>query len=189
MISKIKNIIREILLYLNEMESKSTENYLYWTNVECDSNVTLFEGLSNENRLVLYSNLKPIYIRIILSLFQNIFDDNYNIFDRKDLALFDYLDNVDDELLHKNNISLNIHENKDIDLLYSHSDFHIWLKYLTIINSDLEDDSDIHIKNEYVNMMWYHSIPIIEDYRLKKEYKDKYLQQIFTIKSIIDLIN
>jgi hypothetical protein len=181
--TEIKTLVKNILLYYKEKEEKDEKekdfvSKKYFVHSEFDSNVTEFEGLSNENRILFYSSLNYIDVFVIMHLFQNIYDDNYYLFDEEF------------ELLLKNE-DISIDSNDDKDKLFDFNDSEIWIKYLTKYLTDSIDFDDEEIEEnsrsghlQIDNLNIYNKKPKI--YNLG--YKKKKNQKVYNINDIIELI-
>ncbi len=72
-----KQFIKTLLNYYVKLEEESTDDEKYYTNSEGDSNVTVFEGLSNGNRLGLVSKLNLEDAKIVLLILNSILSEIY----------------------------------------------------------------------------------------------------------------
>lgn len=73
--SQIKQVVQNIFDILKTKQNESSFHYV--RNNEFDSNVTDFEGLSNDSKIVLKSNLSERNDKIAIRLLQMVLDDNY----------------------------------------------------------------------------------------------------------------
>jgi hypothetical protein len=188
----IKELVKNILTHYKNKEETEEGEYLFFTHTEFDSNVTNFEGLSNENRIVLQSSLNKIDVLLIMRLFQSVYDDNYY-----------WIEDINEVMASFDESDIIICET-DIEKLASYNDSGIWIKYLTMkYTEDEEDyynqyyeqltdeekkeqDEDIDEVKEYEasNLSATKSKPGIRDYGFKPKKK----QMVYKIEDIINLI-
>jgi hypothetical protein len=153
----------------------------YFVHQEFDSNVTDFEGLSNDNKIVLKSSLAYLDIFIIMKFFQMIYDDNYYLFeDADDFNAF----LGDDELIC----------DEDSDVLFKYEDHNIWLKYLTkyyedFVGDDIEnfagDETENNLGVEIFDLLVFFNKPNPLCYFSKMKNTE---QKVYCIDDIIELI-
>jgi len=82
----VPNIIEKLIDYYIEKEKTSHNDYCYYTHTECDNNVTEFEGLSNSNKIGIYTNLEPLDAKIILKILDALYQKNFYLFDGSSLG-------------------------------------------------------------------------------------------------------
>jgi hypothetical protein len=133
--NNIQSLILNMLNFYVQKENNLQTEYMYYTHSEYDTSLTEFEGLSNDKRIGIYTNLNKIDATIILQLFQSLYDNNYFLFETENCEV----------LLSESNIC-----STDIINLYINFDLNIWIKYLTIYYTTLfgesESDSDIDVE-------------------------------------------
>jgi hypothetical protein len=183
----IKELVKNILTHYKNKEDTEGGKYLFFTHTECDSNLTDFEGFSNENRIVLKSSLNKNDVLLIMRLFQSVYDDNYWVFDIEEfMACFEGSD-------------ITICDT-DIEKLSSYNDSGIWIKYLKTQYKDYEEDyynqltdeqkkeqdeDEDEVKEfEAYNLSATKTKPGIRDYGFEPKKK----QMVYKIEDIINLI-
>jgi len=151
----------------------------YSCNIEIDSNVTIFEMLSNSNLILVKSHLPENQQTVLISILYSLYDDNYWRFDSDDIDSITY---QDEEL---NNDKIDKMRKYDIDE---------WYNYLC------QNKNEISCQNECTYELIkpdilpeYYSHRMYEDY-YKKLYPDVSIyrikspkQKIYTIDDIINL--
>lgn len=78
-------ITNSIIEYYREKEEKIVDTYRYYTHITDDSNVSVFEGLSNANLLGIKSKLEEEDANVLLALFKAIVEENYYILEESHL--------------------------------------------------------------------------------------------------------
>uniref|UniRef100_A0A6C0AEC1 Uncharacterized protein n=1 Tax=viral metagenome TaxID=1070528 RepID=A0A6C0AEC1_9ZZZZ len=126
-----KKLIEKILKYYSEKEEKLTGKNKYFTNVEIDSNLTTFEGLSNDFRIGLITKLPLKSAKVVLAILQGILSENLYIFEPKivmDEGIFKYF--PDEE-----NLEELIEKFEEFNL----ADFKAWVKLLeNYLNEEID---------------------------------------------------
>ena len=106
MSKKVKVLIKNILKHYVSKEESIEGEYRYFTHDEFDgNNATKFEELSNARFIGIKSKLPEEDIVVIMSIFQEIVDDNYWKFDIDELMALIDNDNIDEEKLNNNDIN------------------------------------------------------------------------------------
>ena len=84
MVSKsiYNNLIKKILEYYNNKSSQSNEHYRFVVYRTPDDNLSLFEKLSINNQIGIYSNLSDFDAKIVLLILQSIYSKNYGIYEK-----------------------------------------------------------------------------------------------------------
>lgn len=154
---KEKKLVETILSYYAEKEKKASGPKMYFTNTEFDSNVSVFEGLSNANRLGLISKLPLKSAKVVLAILQAILSENFWIFDAEEfLQEDDFLEELFPE-----------EESLDtlIEKLKKYKNLKMWIK---VLESQLPEE--IHVSD---------SLPEVNtDYDIKGfgKFKQKYFR-------------
>lgn len=183
-LNKIKTLLKKILQYYVEKENKiKNTEYMFYIHTEFDSNVTEFEGLSNENKILLKSKLQIVDIPIILKIFQCIYDKNYFIFKEESLHFEEcFLDYFDEDIT-------DIYFEENRTKLFNYADLDIWIDFLTKIKTeqynceinDLDSENTEDIEDNFDFNIKFKEIPnAIGNSKTK--------QKLFKIKDIIELI-
>jgi len=95
---KINKLILKILNHFVDLENESKLQLEYYTSKEMDGNGTIFEGLSNGNRLGIKTKLPEDYSSVILKILHGILEENLHIFE----TMLDGSVEIDDQDLKKN---------------------------------------------------------------------------------------
>ena len=181
--------VKKILQYYVKKENniKNTE-YIFYIHTEYDSNVTDFERLSNENKILLKSKLQIVDISIILKIFQCIYDKNYIIFKKECLYFEEFFYNYFDENIAEiyPNLFISTYENLDI-----------WIDFLTKITTEKynceinNSDSEDELKLDYLDTENKFEFDCIEKFKKIPNVigNSETKQKIFEIKDIIKLID
>ena len=116
---KIRNLIKNILHFYIEKEKNNNNKYKFYAHNEFDSNLTDFEALSDERRIILKTKLTDKEdITVIFKTFHGIFGNNLRLFNKKYFPF-------------------EIETDEDKEKLFSYEDISIWIKYLkqVIVNN------------------------------------------------------
>lgn len=166
---KIIILIRNILTFYIDYEDACNSNpTLYYVHREFDSNVTEFEGLSNSNKIVLKTKLDIKLIPGIMHIFQQIYDNNYYMFEDGD-----WFTNVvyDEEEISEQMIN---------DLM-NYNNVGMWLQVLNKYNQDEINPDE---KNSIGTNDIFDSIPSV----YSEYYKSKKKQKVYTLESVRRLL-
>lgn len=176
--SKSKLLVLNILKLLQKKEDELIKSpYKYYTNTECDSNVSDFEALSNANRLVLYSNLECIDIQLLMSIFRTIWDDNYRRFSETDNMLI-------------NDVSKNTAKKNKEQQIFEPINANKFIEAYSIYNKKLKLTKGIDKYNEdgrIGDIVVYNNLPNVNHAFDRK--KGNLRQKIYDINDLIKLFN
>ena len=165
---KIIRVMKYLLDKYIQMENASKSKELYYVHTEYDSNVSVFEGLSNCNKIVLKTKINTKYVPLIMDLFQSIYDKNISLWSTV------ILENIEDE------IEDNEWEGKiDVTKLENY-DRNEWLKYSNECSKEVEI-SDEYVESEKI----YDDVPFV----CHKNYKPKIPQKVYTLQMIREMLN
>jgi hypothetical protein len=153
--NKIISLVNKLLSILREKDnlrrSEGFENF-YYSIATDDSNVSEFEALNNYSLIGVNTYLDEKYVKVVLTLLDCIFSNQYYIF----MNLDDFNSNQE---LRKN-------LDEDRDFLLSYDDANLWLYYLTNYLSDLN-----LIKTKRIPEIWG---AFYDDLENGKKYAKKY---------------
>jgi hypothetical protein len=157
----MEKLVEEVLNYYIKKEEGSDKKYKYYALLECDSNTTDFECLSNNNRIFLHTNLEKQDIVILLEIFRCVYDKNCWIFDINELIIRCDEDEVKED---------------EFELMkyYDTKDVLLWIKYF-----------------QYLSIYDYNVFDTIPESLSKYNHINKInhiAQKVYKIKDIIKLI-
>jgi hypothetical protein len=204
---KIMKFVYDLMSKYKQMESESTNEYIYSCHNEFDSNVSEFEGLSNGNYIVVKTKLNPIHMPIIMRMFQSIYDDSYWPYEDLenecyscDGYLSDLYEDYPDDEFEVDDIPEKYRELRQKLLNY---DVDEWFKLLTSYsekNHKLEHNKSEDI--DYVDEEWIFHEPPKKSYYDEDQYEDEdeddeedenetnklYTQKFYTLDNIMEML-
>ena len=166
--NKIINLIKKIFAHYIELEKNSSNNILYYTHTEFDSNVTEFEGLCNSNKIVLATKLDKHHIPAIMQIFKSIYSNNFWIFETTVWVDIIYHDKYNTD---------------DVDSLMSYDNVNLWMQVFDKFNTD-ENENENDELDESNNNIYDHIPSVCSEY-----YKSKKKQKIYTLDDISKLLD
>lgn len=192
--NKYKNLIKHLIQHYLNKSLKSNNPYRYVVYKNYDSDLCLFEKLSTNNQIGLYTNLSDFDSRILLFILLTLYEKNYHFYEKSFIqdVLYDFdITNEDfglDEML--NNL-----ENNNFNITK-------WIEFLELIPSKVEFDVDNEIVHDDINndfdnklnnynekygtkfdqMQIYNNLPQISKY-----YKLKHAQKFYSLEELMDL--
>ncbi len=179
-----KTLITDLLGYYIEKSSNSNEPYKYAVNRTSDDNLILFEKLSINNQIGIYTNLSAFDTKIVLLILEAVYSKNYGMFEKDFMQDILYDNDITNEEFGIDEM-LNEFKNNKINV-------EKWVEYLNLLPLYYEDEEEDEeeIKSyidEYGSNIYllqiYEKLPYIEcHFNLKK-----HEQKFYLLNEIIDL--
>lgn len=183
-----KNLIYKLLEHYNNKSSQSNEPYRFVVYRTSNDNLCLFEKLSINNQIGIYTNLSDFDAKIVLIILQSIYTKNYFYFEKSFIQDVLYDSDITNEdfgldemltLLKNNYVNLNK-----------------WIEYLELIplkvDFDEDDENDDNIKklNDYIdeygtdidNLQIYNDLPEVSKY-----FKLNHQQNFYSLNELYNL--
>lgn len=133
---KYKNLIHKLLDHYIYKSSQSNNPFRYVVYRNSDSDLNLFEKLSSNNQIGIFTNLSGFDSRIILLLLDSLYSKNYYYFQKSFMQDLLYDSDIENEDFGLDNM-LNSLENNYIDI-----NINKWIEYLELIPSNVEFDDE-----------------------------------------------
>lgn len=183
-----KNLIKKLLEHYIEKASQSNELYRYVVLRTPDDNLSLFEKLSINNQIGIYTNLSDFDAKIMVSILESIYSKNYGIYQKSYIQDILYDSDITNE-------DFGLEEMLD-DLKNNYVNLDKWIEYLELIPSKYEDDENedneenMKKMNDYIdkygtdidNLQIFENLPEISKYfKLKHQQKFYSLDEISNI--------
>jgi hypothetical protein len=182
-----KKLIRKILQHYLIKSSYSTNPFNYYVYKNSDSDLCMFEKLSINNQIGIYSNLSAFDSRILLFILHSLYEKKYYFFEK------DFIQDI----LHDDDIT---NEEFGLDLMLENLknnqiDVENWIRFLELIpfkvdfdDEDLENNSDK--LNDYIEQ-YGTDIDQVKIYKdlptMIKHYKLKHNQKFYLLQEMINL--
>jgi len=178
-IQQQKDLAKKILEeYAKQEEKRDTSDtyypYLYYCHTEFDSRGTMFEALSNSNKIVVKSKINYKYMPIIMQIFHNIFEDNYWMLSKSNEEGFIFF-SIEDDFFKLTEEELNRLNNYD---------FNEWINFLEKYSNRCKiryNNGEKSVDEERI----FDEIPTIDTQYFPNS-KDK--QKVYTLLDIANLI-
>lgn len=192
--NKYKNLIKHLVQYYLNKSSQSNNPYRYIVYRNSDSDLCLFEKLSVNNQIGLYTNLSDFDSRILLYILLTLYEKNYYFYEKSYIQDVLYDSNITNEDFGLDEMLNNL-ENNNFNTIK-------WIEFLELIPSKIELDVDHendhgNINNNYQKklnnyikkfgtdidqMQIYNNLP-----RTRKYYELKHVQKFYLLDELMNL--
>jgi hypothetical protein len=177
-----KNLIKKLLeYYINKsLQSNALHRYIVYRN--SDDNLCLFEKLSINNQIGIYTNLSDFDSKIILFILLSLYEKNYVFFEKSFIQDILYDSDITNDDFGLDNM-LNDLKNNQINIKK-------WIDFLQLIPSKVEYEDEPNKLEYYIDefgtdidqMKIYNDLPIVSKY-----YKLKHKQKFYLLEEIYNL--
>jgi hypothetical protein len=177
-----KNLINKLLEQYNNKSSQSNELYRFIVYRTTDDNLCLFEKLSINNQIGIYTNLSDFDCRILLFILLTLFEKNYNFYKKSFIQ----------DVLYDSDIT---NEDFGLDemltlLKNNYMDLNKWVEYLKLIPLKVDLNDNINKLNDYINeygtdidnLQIYKDLPEVSKY-----FKLNHHQNFYTLNELYNL--
>jgi hypothetical protein len=186
---KYKNLIRNLIQHYLNKSFESIEPYRYVVYRTPDDNLCLFEKLSVNNQIGIYTNLSDFDSRILLFILLTLYEKNYLFYEKSYIQDVLYDADITDEDFGLDYMLDNL-ENNNFDITK-------WIEFLELVPSkvnfefDEYDEKNIQDKINYYIEKYGTDIDLIQIYndrpQISKYFSLKHKQKFYSLEEMMNL--
>lgn len=180
-----KKLIKKLLEHYINKSSQSNNPYRFIVYKNSDNNLTLFEKLSINDQIGLYTNLSDFDSRIIILIFDSLYSKNYFYYKKNFIKDILYDSDINDEEFGLDDMLCNL-ENNIINI-------EKWIEYLELIPTKVDFDNELNKLNELENYFDEYGTDIeqlkiyLELPQVSKYYELKHNQKFYSLEELYNI--